>query len=282
MHLQTCSVTASGCISQFTQSRTPIASPNRLDHGLKVHLSVLSTSACKCISKLAWSRPQTASLSVVNLGLQVHLYTHSIMASQCISEFAQSRSRIPSSNQLDHCLREYLWDHSIVIFRRTSNFSQAPPAASPDRPCVDGLLYRYIHTSIRIQTEYMSFENHWTIGSSYDLHAHQQHSQRRCSFSQTALLWFEVLPDMSPALPGTPWLVVGAPSYSEGRQECPPRVWYSPEIDASKFALPMLSDTPGGFQWQRYILLMLCNGKRVILRERVRGSVRAVRAVRNT
>jgi len=32
---------------------------------------------------------------------------------------------------------------------------------------------------------------------------------------------------MLPALPGAPRLVVGAPSYSEGRQECPARVWYS-------------------------------------------------------
>jgi hypothetical protein len=47
---------------------------------------------------------------------------------------------------------------------------------------------------------------------------------------------------------GTPRLVVGAPSYSEGRQECPPNVSYSPEIDASKFTLHILSDTPGGFR----------------------------------
>jgi len=47
---------------------------------------------------------------------------------------------------------------------------------------------------------------------------------------------------------GAPRLVAGAPSYSEDRQECPPRVRYSPEIDASKFTLHILSDTPGGFQ----------------------------------
>jgi len=134
----------------------------------------------------------------------------------------------------------------------------------------------------------MSFKNHWTIGSSYDFQAHQQHSERCCS-SQNALLWVKVLLDMSPALPGAPRLVVGAPSYTEGRQECRPRVWSSPEIDASKFTLHILSDTSGGFQWLKYILLMLCNathrlgdGKRVILRQRVRGSVRAIRAIRNT
>ena len=137
---------------------------------------------------------------------------------------------------------------------------------------------------MRIQTEYMSFKNCWMISSSYDFQAHQQCSQRRWCFSQTAVLWFEVLPDMSPALPDLPWALPGAPkvlsgaprcsqtyhnhsygtpvpvirdpSYSKGRLECPPRVWYSPEIDPSKFTLHILSDTPGVFQWLQYILLM--------------------------
>jgi hypothetical protein len=86
-----------------------------------------------------------------------------------------------------------------------------------------------------------------------------------------------VLPGMLPALPGAPKVLSGTlrrfqtchitssgspvqvirdPSYSEGRLECPPRVWYSPEIDASKFTLHIFSDTPGGFQWLKYILLM--------------------------
>ena len=76
---------------------------------------------------------------------------------------------------------------------------------------------------------------------------------------------------------GAPWRVAGAPTcfqpyhnhsqgaalqvmrdpgYSEGRPECPPRVWYSPEIDAPKFTLHILSDTPAGSQWLTYILLM--------------------------
>jgi hypothetical protein len=112
----------------------------------------------------------------------------------------------------------------------------------------------------------MSFKNHWTISSSYDFQAHQQCSQRRCWFSQTALLWLEVLPDLSPVLPGlspelpgAPRLIVGAPSDSKSRQKWPPRVWYSPEIDASKFTLHIISDTPGGFQCLKYILLMYLN-----------------------
>jgi len=55
---------------------------------------------------------------------------------------------------------------------------------------------------------------------------------------------------------GTPVPVIRDPSYSEGRQECPPRVWYSPDIDASKFTLHIFSDTPGMFHWLKYILLM--------------------------
>jgi len=177
----------------------------------------------------------------------------------------------------------------------------------------------------------MSFTNSWTISSSNDFQANQQHPQRRSFFSQTALLWFEGLPDLSPVLPGAPMLVVGAarlvpsaprcsqachqssqtcfrrsqvlpgapkvlsgalrcfqtyhshshgtpvavirhPRYSEGRQECPPRVWYSPQIDASKFTLHILPDTAGGFQWLKYILLMyrLDSGSETMLRIQIK------------
>jgi len=96
------------------------------------------------------------------------------------------------------------------------------------------------------------------------------------------------LPGVSPALPGvspallsapkhfagtprcshtyynhshhTPVLVIRDPSYSQGRPECPPTVWHSPEIDASKFALHILSDTPGGSQWLNYVLQMKHQG----------------------
>jgi len=56
--------------------------------------------------------------------------------------------------------------------------------------------------------------------------------------------------------PGTPVPVVRDRSYSEGLPEYPTRVWYSPEIDASKFTLHILSDTPGVFERLKYILLM--------------------------
>jgi len=50
----------------------------------------------------------------------------------------------------------------------------------------------------------MSFKNRCTISSSYEFQAHQQHSQRRCCFSQNALLWFEVLPDAHRCVAGAP------------------------------------------------------------------------------
>jgi len=75
----------------------------------------------------------------------------------------------------------------------------------------------------------MSFKNSWTISSSYDFQVHQQVSQRKYCFSQTAVLWFEALPDlppalqdmpralwvMSPAVAGAPRLVVGTPRSSQ-------------------------------------------------------------------
>jgi len=56
-------------------------------------------------------------------------------------------------------------------------------------------------------------------------------------------------------IPITPVAVIRDPRYSEGRPEYPPRVWYSPEFDASKFTLHILTDTPGVFEWLEYILL---------------------------
>jgi len=55
---------------------------------------------------------------------------------------------------------------------------------------------------------------------------------------------------------GAPIPVIRDPSHSDGRPECPPTVWFSPDIDASKFTLRLLSHTPGGSQWLKYILLM--------------------------
>jgi len=54
----------------------------------------------------------------------------------------------------------------------------------------------------------------------------------------------------------TPVLFIRDPQYLEGQPEFPGRVWYSPELDPSMFRLHILSDTLGGSQWLKYILLI--------------------------
>jgi len=98
----------------------------------------------------------------------------------------------------------------------------------------------------------------------------RQRSQACCRRTQTCHRHSHVLqgapkvlsgaPSCSQTYPnhshGTSVPVIRARSYSKGRPERPPTVWYSSEIDASKFPLHILSDTPGGFQWLKLILLM--------------------------
>jgi hypothetical protein len=104
VHLQTRSVTASECISEFPPSRPPSGSPNSLDYGLLAHLRTRSITASKCISILAWSRPPSGSPNSLDHGLPVHLHPQSITASKCISQFTRSRPPSASPNWFDHPL----------------------------------------------------------------------------------------------------------------------------------------------------------------------------------
>ena len=109
------------------------------------------------------------------------------------------------------------------------------------------------------------------------LHTCRWWSKARCRCCPVLPWLSSTLPGISPVLSGAPKVLSGAlrcsqtihthlhcspvpvirdPSYSEGQQESSPGVWYSPEIGASKFTLHILSDTAGGFQWLKYILLM--------------------------
>jgi len=71
---------------------------------------------------------------------------------------------------------------------------------------------------------------------------------------------------------GASRFVAGAPRYSDGRQDYPPHGWYSPEIDASKFTLHILSDTAGGFQLLKYISLRISASKCISTLGRTRFS----------
>jgi len=119
VHIHPCLIAG----SKFAQSWPPSASPNSLDYALQVS----TIMASNCISP-----------NSLNHGLQVHPQTRSITVFKCISQSARSRLRNVSPNPLDIGFRVYLLVHSIVIFRPTSNYSQAPPAPSPDIPCVHG------------------------------------------------------------------------------------------------------------------------------------------------
>jgi len=55
---------------------------------------------------------------------------------------------------------------------------------------------------------------------------------------------------------GSPVPVWRDPSYSKRRPECPPRVCFTPDMDASMFTLHILSDTAGGYHPLKYLLLM--------------------------
>ena len=98
LHLQTCSIMASKCISKPAGLLPPSASRNSPDHGLQVHLQTHSITASKCICKLGRLRPPSSH----NHGLHVHLQTRLITASKCISKLARSGPRSASLSSLDH------------------------------------------------------------------------------------------------------------------------------------------------------------------------------------
>jgi len=81
--LLTRSITASNCISEFTRSQPPRASPNSVKHDLPVHLWVQSIS-----------QSLSASPNSLDPGLQALLSVQSISVSQSISKHAQSRPQV--------------------------------------------------------------------------------------------------------------------------------------------------------------------------------------------
>jgi len=115
------------------------------------------------------------------------------------------------------------------------------------------------------------------MSSNYDLQTHLQYLQRRCSFSQTALQWFEVFLDLSLVLPVLSSVLPGLSSALPGGPQVVPRLSMSMQIFRKRshvrlkatalvlstlgFDLPgilvqQLPNTPWGSQWHSYILLM--------------------------
>jgi len=218
-------MTASKCISKLAQSWPPSVSPNSLDYGLQVRMSMAS----KCISKLARSQSRSASLSSLDHCLQVYLQICSITASKCISKLARSQPRSISLRSLDRHFQAHL-----KLLSST--------ACSQSRYTVCRWVAIWIH-------RYIDENTHW-------IHGCDSRSSQTCRRrSQVCRRRSHVLPGLSLALPGlSPALPV---TQKAGRNALLGSD--TPEIDASKFTLHILSDTSGGFQWLKYILLMLCN-----------------------
>jgi len=96
----------------------------------------------------------------------------------------------------------------------------------------------------------------------YSLASHQysQMWHRRSQVLEGALKVLSGPPKCSQTYPNhsphTPVQVIRDSCHSVEQPECPPMVVFSADIDSSKVTLHILSDTVGGFQWLKYILLM--------------------------
>ena len=110
------------CISEFTPSWSPCASPKSTNDGLQVHMIMAST----CIFKLARLRPRSAPLGSLHHGLPVCVQICLVNAAKCISasdlisaykcfsKLTRFRPPSPSLSSLDHGLPMHLQSSSVV------------------------------------------------------------------------------------------------------------------------------------------------------------------------
>jgi len=122
------------------------ASPNSLNHSLRLHLCVYSIIAwwvhlwvrliiaSECMSKIAQSRPCRVSLSSLNRGLQWHLQTGSITAWKCISKLAWLRPPGASPNLLNRGLHVHPWVQSISVSNYFFKLARSQPESPSPSP----------------------------------------------------------------------------------------------------------------------------------------------------
>jgi hypothetical protein len=104
-----CSITSYNCSSQVRiWTRNCTTNLKSLLTLLKVHLQTCSIMASKCITEFTQFQPPRVSPYFLNHALVVHLLVHSIWASMHISEFTQSWPPSASPNLLDDRLWVYL------------------------------------------------------------------------------------------------------------------------------------------------------------------------------
>jgi hypothetical protein len=114
VYLHTHSITGSKCIYVFPRSQPPGASPNLLNHCIRLHLSVYSISASNCIPHL------------LNHGQQLHLIFDLISESRCIPELTRSWPPMPCLCSPDLGIQVHLQPHIIT----TSSKAQSLQADS--------------------------------------------------------------------------------------------------------------------------------------------------------
>ena len=88
---------------------SPSTPSTLFDHGLQVYLPTRSITAAKCISEFTRSWPPSASPNSINHSLLVHLWVHSISVSKCITNHARSRPPSTSSGIDGKCLEIQQW-----------------------------------------------------------------------------------------------------------------------------------------------------------------------------
>jgi len=131
------------CVSRLAQLWRWNASQCSLDFSL---WGYIRTQLCNN-SMFAWSWPIPMHLQPVLITASEPIFMFILLQPSSVSPILFSYYLLVNSilsspcafpNPLSHGLRVYLWFHSMITFRHTSNCFQAPPAASPYIPCVDG------------------------------------------------------------------------------------------------------------------------------------------------
>jgi len=118
VHLHSCAITASKCISKLAQ----LWAWGLLDHDIQLCLQTRSIMASMCISEFTQS-----------LGLQVHQHTRSITILECSCQLTRSQPPSVSPNTLDSHLQVHLQTCSFTMLECISKFTRSwPPSVSPN------------------------------------------------------------------------------------------------------------------------------------------------------
>jgi len=165
------------------------------------------------------------------------------------------------------------WRNEVAEVKRVCRrFWSRPPSTVPTEdifPHWSGVI-RGGHWPVAGTPRYVASAPRFFTGYRRHLQACRRHIQAGHWLCQTSHGGSQMLPGASKVhsctprcsqtyhnhLHGTPVPVIRDSGHFEIMKECRPQVWYSPENNAFNFTLHSLAETPGGFQWQKFILLI--------------------------